>query len=83
MKKTKMSLANIQGKLSRTEMKNIMAGSGENCSSGPCTVYDSNSNATYPGNCGLYDVGGGLYVCECKTSFGFYDPKGGTSHCYI
>lgn len=24
---TKMSLANIQGKLSRTEMKNIMAGS--------------------------------------------------------
>lgn len=28
MKTTKMSLANIQGKLSRTEMKNIMAGSG-------------------------------------------------------
>lgn len=25
-----MSLANIQGKLSRTEMKNIMAGSGTN-----------------------------------------------------
>ncbi len=32
MKTTKMSLANIQGKLSRTEMKNIMAGSGgDNC----------------------------------------------------
>ncbi len=30
MKTTKMSLANIQGKLSRAEMKNIMAGSG-NC----------------------------------------------------
>ena len=28
MNTTKMSLANIQGKLSRTEMKNIMAGSG-------------------------------------------------------
>lgn len=28
MKTTKMSLANIQGKLSRTEMKNVMAGSG-------------------------------------------------------
>ncbi len=27
MKRTKMSLANIQGKLSRAEMKNIMAGS--------------------------------------------------------
>lgn len=28
MKKEKMSLANIQGKLSRTEMKKVMAGSG-------------------------------------------------------
>lgn len=28
MKTEKMSLANIQGKLSRAEMKNIMAGSG-------------------------------------------------------
>ena len=27
----KMSLANIKGKLSRTEMKNIMAGSGATC----------------------------------------------------
>lgn len=31
MKTQKMSLANIQGKLSRAEMKNIMAGSGTNC----------------------------------------------------
>lgn len=31
MKTKKMSLANIQGKLSRTEMKNIMAGSGDGC----------------------------------------------------
>lgn len=30
MKTQKMSLANIQGKLSRAEMKNIMAGSGGN-----------------------------------------------------
>ena len=29
MKTKKMSLANIQGKLSRTEMKKIMAGSGK------------------------------------------------------
>lgn len=28
MKRMKMSLATIEGKLSRTEMKNIMAGSG-------------------------------------------------------
>lgn len=38
MQTKKMSLANIQGKLSRAEMKNIMAGSGS-CPSGqiPCT----------------------------------------------
>jgi len=42
MQTTKMSLANIQGKLSRTEMKNIMAGSGTSgCGSGcsgSCTI---------------------------------------------
>jgi hypothetical protein len=31
MKKTKMSLANVQGKLSKSEMKKIMAGSGNQC----------------------------------------------------
>ncbi len=31
MQTQKMSLANIKGKLSRTEMKNIMAGSGGSC----------------------------------------------------
>ena len=31
MQTQKMSLANIKGKLSRTEMKNIMAGSGGCC----------------------------------------------------
>jgi hypothetical protein len=34
MKTQKMSLANIQGKMSRTEMKKIMAGSG----GGSCTI---------------------------------------------
>ncbi len=36
MKTTKMTLASIQGKLSRTEMKNIMAGSGVSCSTKDC-----------------------------------------------
>jgi len=31
MKRIKMSLANIQGKMSRSEMRNIMAGSGGCC----------------------------------------------------
>lgn len=36
MKRMKMSLANIEGRLSRTEMKNIMAGSGGG--QGACSV---------------------------------------------
>ncbi len=36
MKTTKMSLANIQGKLSRSEMKKIMAGSGVTCGMKDC-----------------------------------------------
>ncbi len=36
MKRTKMSLTSIKGKLSRTEMKNIMAGSG---GGNQCNVY--------------------------------------------
>lgn len=53
MKTTKMSLASIQGKLSRTEMKNIMAGSGSPCnscwggSSGGGSLAHYNSNGTY------------------------------------
>jgi hypothetical protein len=37
MKTVKMSIATIQGKLSRAEMKNIMAGSGDHCpTTGSC-----------------------------------------------
>ena len=45
MKSKKMSLANIQGKLSRTEMKNIMAGvltppdCNDNCENGCGSGY--------------------------------------------
>lgn len=66
MQTQKMSLANIKGKLSRAEMKNIMAGSGD---SGSCTSnadctsgQDILCNGTYitpgPGRC--YDSGNGL-----------------------
>jgi len=51
MKTQKMSLANIQGKMSRVEMKNIMAGSGFGCS------QDGDV-------CG--DVNGTTYSC-CQT----------------
>ncbi len=81
MKRTKMSLENIQGKLSRAEMKNIMAGSGTTCASGGCSVYDSNSHITYYGHCGWEMAGGMVPWCECVTSAGFYFPNGGSSHC--
>lgn len=38
MKHLKMSLANMQGKMRRTEMRNIMAGgSGSNCTNYACS----------------------------------------------
>ena len=51
MKTKKMSLANIQGKLSRTEMKNIMAGSGgtPGCGTSCAPTLCHNNNST--GNC--------------------------------
>jgi hypothetical protein len=51
MKTTKMSLANIQGKLSRTEMKNIMAGSG-GCSYGHLSCgTDGDCGSVNAGSC--------------------------------
>ncbi len=82
MKTTKMSLANIEGKLSRAEMKKIMAGSDSgSCGSGPCSVYNSSTGDTAYGTCGYVDMGGGLQFCECNIG-GFYNPNGGVSHCY-
>lgn len=49
MKTKKMSLANIQGKLSRAEMKQIMAGSGgESCN----TYWCSTNSDCVTKNCG-------------------------------
>jgi hypothetical protein len=44
MKNVKMSLANIQGKLSRKELKNIMAGSN-GCQWGAGKVYPAQPSA--------------------------------------
>lgn len=68
MQTTKMSLANMQGKLSRTEMKNIMAGSvddgkcGSSCS-GPCTFSSGGS-----GNCHSPSSGVNAGKCFCVGS---------------
>ncbi len=61
MKTTKMSLANIQGKLSRNEMKNIMAGSGN------CQDHGQSCNSSVTLNCcsGLVCAD---YRCAYKTT---------------
>lgn len=63
-----MSLANIQGKLSRNEMKKILAGSG---STGSCpTEATSCSNVSCQastgatGKCGLVTINGYI-LCGC------------------
>ncbi len=73
MQTKKMSLANIQGKLSRTEMKNIMAGSGSGggCRSGGCGVYSGGT--TYWGQCttfihGVHAGSSPSTHCMCWTN---------------
>ena len=82
MQTQKMSLANIQGKLSRSEMKNIMAGSGGGtCRSGACTVYNSANGQTYSGYCGLWVHTTGSSHCMCVTNLGHYTSTNGWAAC--
>lgn len=62
MKTTKMSLANMQGKLSRTEMKNIMAGSGTAECVGACNLPQALCRSLK--GCSL---GSGAYNWKCCT----------------
>ncbi|MFV0390544.1 MAG: hypothetical protein ACK5KP_01455 [Paludibacteraceae bacterium] len=72
MKTVKMSLANLQGKMSRKEMKNIMAGSGNLAlcvantnwrSGGPYACF-ANSDAAYS-----YAGDNGYWCCNCQTAY--------------
>ncbi len=58
----KMSLANIQGKLSRAEMKSIMAGSG----SCPTACGKKVGNTTYVGTCKSTTTNSGTF-CVCSV----------------
>jgi natural product precursor len=62
MKLKKMSLANMQGKMSRSEMKTIMGGSSS-CS-GTC-----NYNTT-PGTCKVCEVDWCKGLCYCSNGIG-------------
>jgi hypothetical protein len=69
MQTKKMSLANITGKLSRAEMKNIMAGSG--CTLGSQFFYSG------PDGCGTATVvGGGNGSCEYSINITQPPPCG-------
>jgi natural product precursor len=67
MKLQKINLANIQGKLNRKEMKNIMAGSGTACrdSGWDCFYYESGTG-TVVGTCETNSRGS--CVCNAGTS---------------
>lgn len=86
METKKMSLAAIQCRLSRAEMKNIMAGSGSStCMTGTqCTLYVGST--PYPGTCKSgWGGGSGAYIdCGCETNYGVYNPtsNNGVTRCY-
>ncbi len=63
----KMSLASITGKLSRAEMKKIMAGSGAGCGTAcntTCTHSDGRA-----GNCHMPTEGPNMGKCFCVSGY--------------
>ncbi len=66
-----MSLANIKGKLSRTEMKNIMAGSGTDTSK--CNAYCGSGSGV--------QCGGFCCTCENAGKASNSDIPGGDKIC--
>lgn len=65
MQTQKMSLANIQGKLSSTEMKNIMAGSGSGTSCNCNSKDDCPTDKPICYNGVAYNFTAGTYVGMC------------------
>lgn len=79
-----MGLDSLKGKLSRAEMKNIMAGTTAYCMVGlSCSLYAGGQ--TYLGDCdaGFGGGSGGYMECGCSTQYGVYTPSsnGGITRC--
>lgn len=77
MQTTKMNLVNIQGKLSRTEMKNIMAGSGGGTSDPTCKTscykWNTGTLSMDYGTCSVVTNHVGnetIKSCDCSLSGG-------------
>jgi hypothetical protein len=79
----KLSLSNVIGKLTRNEMRYVMAGSGSTCKTSDCTVYDSNTGMTHTGTCES-TWGNNIVTCYCLSSLGDYNVgnSSGMSHCF-
>jgi hypothetical protein len=67
MKRQKMSLANIQGKLSRTEMKKIMAGSEAGCSAQCLDTESCTRSDNSTGKCHMPSEGPNAGHCFCNS----------------
>lgn len=75
--------------LTRSQMKQILGGNvseGGTCSCRvnlECSVFNSSTGKTHPGNCDAnWGGGSGTFMpCGCSTDLGPYQPSGGTSHC--
>jgi hypothetical protein len=63
MKTLKMSLENIQGKMSRKEMRNIMAGSGSSCADYSNDGCNNHKACVYGNEAGICKTTSG--VCQC------------------
>ena len=66
----KMSLANIKGKLSRAEMKNIMAGSGDDearCQQSTCNT-SCTTKSGHSGYC-YANAETGTGICYCVAAY--------------
>lgn len=73
MKKQKMGLDSLKGKLSRAEMKNIMAGTTAYCIVGlSCSLYAGGQ--TYLGNCdaGFGGGSGDIWNVVVPPNMGIY-----------
>lgn len=66
MKKVKLSLSNVIGKLTRNEMRYVLAGSGGIACGQPCILYYNGSN--HSGMCNIFALpGGGPAGCYCNS----------------
>jgi len=74
MQTTKMSLANIQGKLSRAEMKNIMAGLAGSCTATACCNEGGSITCDGVDQCQSIE-GQTVSTVTCKNSDGTFSSQ--------